>query len=81
MVKRSQLRTLLDVDDTALVDALSTNAQTLFGLLVLIVDIQYRNRYGEKFEDGHDRAYSERVQFNEVLADQKSPVENGLLGM
>lgn len=61
-------------------DDLPTDAQVLFGLLSLIVDIKYHNKYGKKFEGSDDKRYSERVQFSKVLADQVSPVDNGLLG-
>ncbi len=54
--------------------------QVLFGFLTLIVDIKYRNRYGDMFDEKTDSGYSEKVQFNKVLADQVSPVDNGLLG-
>lgn len=67
-------------EDIRSINDLSTDAQTLFGFLALIVDIKYRNRYGHTFEDHNARGYSERVQFNKVLADQVSPVDNGLLG-
>lgn len=62
------------------IDDMSTVAQTLFGLLVLIVDIKYRVKYGETFDDQRGRGYSKNEQFKEVLADQASPVNNGLLG-
>ncbi len=54
--------------------------QVLLGFLTLIVDIKYRNRYGAMIDGKTDSGYSEEVQFNKVLADQVSPVDNGLLG-
>ena len=58
----------------------STDALTLFELLTLIVNIKYRVKYGKVFEDQHGSGYSSNVQLNKVLADQVSPVDNGLLG-
>lgn len=62
------------------VDDLSTDAQTLFELIVLIVDIKYRLKYGKTFDTQRGKGYSDDVQFNKVLADQISPVDDGLLG-
>lgn len=67
-------------DNVKQLDDLSTDAQTLFGLLVLIVDIKYRIKCGDTFDEQRSRGYSKNEQFNEVLADQVSPVDNGLLG-
>ena len=58
---------------------LSVEASTFFEFLALIVDIKYRHRYGKTFDDQHGRGYSKDVQ-TEVLADQVSPVNDGLLG-
>ena len=62
------------------IDSLSTDAQTFFGFLTLIIDIKYRNRYGKTFDDQRGRGYIKDVQLNNVLADQVSPVNDGLLG-
>ena len=62
------------------IDDFSTDAQVLFGFLTLIVDIKYRNKYGKSFDEQRGKGYSENVQFNKVLADQVTPVDNGLLG-
>ena len=62
------------------INSLPTDMQVLFGFLTLIVDIKYRNRYGAMIDEKTDSGYSEEVQFNKVLADQVSPVDNGLLG-
>lgn len=59
------------------VDNLSTEAQVLFGFLSLIIDIKYRNRYGIDFAEQHGKGYSNNMN---VLADQVSPVDEGLLG-
>lgn len=60
------------------VDDLSTDAQTLFGLLTLIVDIKYRAKYGRQFGEDADKRYSEDT-IQKVVADQITPVDNGLL--
>lgn len=60
------------------VDGLSTDAQTLFGLLTLIVDIKYRVKYGGSLGEQVDKRYSENTM-KKVVADQITPVDNGLL--
>ena len=60
------------------VDELSTDAQTLFGLLTLIVDIKYRVKYGGSLGEQADKRYSENTM-KKVVADQITPVDNGLL--
>ncbi len=80
MTKRSSLKSLISKNQSSSIDDLSTDAQVLFGFLTLIVDIKYRSRYGKRFEDQRGKGYSEQVQFNKVLADQVSPVDDGLLG-
>ncbi len=60
------------------VDDLSTDAQTLFGLLTLIVDIQYRLKFGSTLGERADKRYSENTM-KKVVADQITPVDNGLL--
>lgn len=60
------------------VDELSTDAQTLFGLLTLIVDIKYRVRHGSSFGEQVHKRYSEDTM-KKVVADQITPVDNGLL--
>lgn len=59
---------------------LSTEAQTLFNFLVLVVDINYRHRYGSKIEPQRGRGYNKDTT-KEVLADQISSVDDGLLGL
>jgi len=61
-------------------EGLSVNEQTLFALLSLVVDIQFRQKYVKSFDYNNVKDYSEGIQSNEVLADQVSPVDNGLLG-
>jgi hypothetical protein len=60
------------------VDGLSTDAQTLFGLLTLIVDIKYRLKYGSSLGEQTNKRYSENTM-KKVVADQITPVDNGLL--
>ncbi len=60
------------------VDELSTDAQTLFGLLTLIVNIKYRNKYGTSLGEQADKRYSENTM-KKVVADQITPVDDGLL--
>jgi len=81
VTKHQNLKTLISANRMSSVDDLSTDAQVLFGFLTLIVDIKYRNKYGKPFEDQSNRGYSEKVQSNKVLADQVSPIDNGLLGL
>ncbi len=59
-------------------DELSTDAQTLFGILTLIVDIKYRLKYGNSLGEQADKRYSENTM-KKVVADQITPVDNGLL--
>jgi hypothetical protein len=59
-------------------DELSTDAQTLFGLITLIVDIKYRAKYGSSFGESMDKRYIENTM-KKVVADQVTPVDNGLL--
>ena len=63
------------------IDDLSTDAHVLFGLLTLVIDIQYRNKYLKSFDYNNGRGYSESVQFSNVLADQIPPVDDCLLGI
>lgn len=57
----------------------STEAQTFFRLLELIIDIKYRKKYGHTL--GHiDTRYGDQEQHKKVVADQISSVDNiGLL--
>ena len=58
---------------------LSIEAQTLLNFLVLIVDINYRHKYGRSIEPQRGRGYNKGTM-QKVLADQISPVDDGLLG-
>lgn len=66
------------LNDGTEIDELSTDAQTLFGFLTLIVDIKYRVRYGSSFGEQADKRYSENTM-KKVVADQLTPVDDGLL--
>lgn len=52
---------------------LSTDGLNLLNLLTLIVDIEYRNRYGTSLDYQQGKGY--KVNTKEVLADQLSPVD------
>lgn len=60
------------------IDDFSTEAQTFFRFLVLVVDIKYRNRYGHTLGDG-DTRYGNQEQHKKVVADQIPSVDIGLL--
>jgi hypothetical protein len=80
MRRNRTISELIQSNTSGSLDNLSTDAQTLFGFLTLIVDIKYRNKYGRPFDEQHGKGYSEQVQSKNVLADQVSPVDDGLLG-
>lgn len=65
-------------EETRHVDDLSTDAQTLFGLLTLIIDIKYRVKYGSSLGECTHERYSKNTM-KKVVADQITPVDNGLL--
>ena len=78
----NRLAKLININSSSThLDDLSTDAQVLFGFLTLIIDIKYRHAYGKKFEEQRGKGYSEQVQSKKVLADQVSPVDDGLLGI
>lgn len=56
----------------------STDAQTLFRFLVLVVDIKYRIKHGHSLGDG-DTRYGNQEQHKKVVADQIPSVDTGLL--
>lgn len=78
--QKKSLAVLIAKHKNTKITGLPTDMQVLLGFLTLIVDIKYRNRYGAMIDGKTDSGYSEEVQFNKVLADQVSPVDNGLLG-
>lgn len=57
--RNSSIEELIAMNNGSDVDVLSTDAQTLFGLLKLIVDIQYRLKYGDSVEEKESKRYSE----------------------
>ncbi len=57
------------------VTSFSTEAQTLFRLLELIVDIKYRKKYGHTLGYSDSR-YGNQEQQKKVVADQISLVDN-----
>jgi predicted membrane chloride channel (bestrophin family) len=74
------LNALLSANRVSKIDDLSTDALILFELLTTIVDIKYRQEYLKSFDYNKDKRYSTSIKNNKVLADQVSPVDNGLLG-
>ncbi len=70
----------LTVSTATKIDSLNTDELTLFHFLRLLVDIQYRHRYGEAIEWSSGQGYSKYIQSDTVLADQLPSVDNGLLG-
>ena len=55
--KRSSIVAVINKNQNKKIDDFSTDAQVLFGLLTLIVDIKYRNRYGKPISDQKGRGY------------------------
>jgi len=55
----------------------STEAQTLFGFIALIVDIKYRAKYNHALEWRDGKGYSEYMQ-NEDFPEQIPSVDDGL---
>lgn len=62
------------------VSELSTDALTLFGFLALIVDIRYRNRYGQQVVGNLKASYIEGMQTHSLLPDHTFPVDSALEG-
>lgn len=60
------------------INKFSTDAQTLYRFLVLVVDIKYRNKYGHKLGDSDSRN-GDKEQHKKVVADQIPSVDIGLL--
>lgn len=75
--RRRSLPSLIQKNNKSIND-FSTEAQTLFGFLVLVVDIKYRNKYGHRLGDG-DTRYGSQEQHKQVVADQILSVDAGLL--
>jgi hypothetical protein len=58
MRKSQTIAQLIRSNQTSNIDELSTDAQTLFGFLTLIIDIKYRHRYGKVIEEQRGKGYS-----------------------
>lgn len=75
--RHRSLQTLIKNNDKSIND-FTTDAQTFFRFLVLVVDIKYRKKYGHKLGDG-DTRYGSQEQHKKVVADQIPSVDIGLL--
>ena len=53
-----QLGQLLSSDDSADVNDLSVEGQTLFNFMILLINIEYRRRHGKKLDNQYGRGYS-----------------------
>lgn len=65
MPRPTSLKKLIEANKAKSVSQLSTEGQTLFELLVLIVDIKYRRVHGENLSDSLDRRYNDSKVFYE----------------
>ena len=74
------IQSLIRRNNTQVIDNLDSDGRALFEFVCLLVDIRFRNRYGRNFEEQRGRGYSKGAQSKQVLADQVSPVDDGLLG-
>jgi len=75
--RRRSLPSLINKNNNS-INNFSTDAQTLFRFLVLVVDIKYRVKYGHRLGDG-DTRYGNQEQHKKVVADQIPSVDAGLL--
>lgn len=72
--KRKSLVSFIDKElQNKKLNELSTDGLNLLNLLTLIVDIEYRNRYGNSLDWQQDKGSN--VNNNEVLADKLPPVD------
>ena len=74
--RRRSLPSLIYKNNKSIND-FSTDAQTLFRFLVLVVDIKYRIKYGHRLGDGDTRHGNQHHK--KVVADQIPSVDTGLL--
>lgn len=74
--RRRSLPSLIKKNNQSL-NSFSTEAQTLFRFLTLVVDIKYRIKYGHKLGDSDTRDGAQ--QHKKVVADQIPSVDIGLL--
>lgn len=79
-MKRSIQKTVIRHNQAKKIDDFSSEGKVLFGLLTLIIDIKYRQRYMKSFDYNNSSGYNEGVNKKIVLADKILPVDNGLLG-
>jgi len=75
--RRGSLSSLIKKNNKQ-IDHFSTDAQTLFRFLVLIVDIKYRINYGYSLGSSDTRCGNQE-QHKKVVADQIPSVDTGLL--
>ncbi len=75
--RRRSLPSLIQKNNQS-INNFSTETQTLFRFLVLVVDIKYRIKYGHRLGDG-DTRYGNEEQHKKVVADQIPSVDTGLL--
>lgn len=75
--RRRSLPSLIHKNNKS-INNFSTDAQTLFRFLVLVVDIKYRIKYGHSLGDG-DTRLGNQEQLKKVVADQIPSVDTGLL--
>ncbi len=69
-----------EFDEVKSLDDLSTDGQTMYELMTLVVDIKYRRRYGESIEYQKGTGYSNNSNNNKALAGPLSPVDDALPG-
>lgn len=77
--RRSKRKSLVGFIDNEMrehkkLNELSTDGLNLLNLLTLIVDIEYRYRYGKALDWQQGKGY--KMNTNEVLADQLPPVDD-----
>lgn len=76
--KNPGLAEFLALNRVDTIDALSTEGQVFFELITLIVNIKYRNKYGNSLDIQHGRGY--RLDMSDIaVAGQITPADNGLL--
>lgn len=75
--RRRSLPSLIHKNNQS-INNFSTETQTLFRFLVLVVDIKYRIKYGHRLGDD-DTRHGNQEQHKKVVADQIPSVDTGLL--
>ena len=79
MQRSTSLKQVIGYESSSTIFNLSSESQILAGLLMLIVDINYRVKYGSTVAKETASGYHDDIQLNNVVADQILPVDNGLL--